>query len=284
MDQPTLTFTCTSEPNPTVPSGSVSNTERSPQQPPLKTVTVRLDDCRHKLGPPRVRRLREGLESAWPVCVLTAGSIPERGLTAAPCAGRRSPSPVTFKCAAEGRMTSTPKLAHALLKKHKHGTRASPRWPLMCATSVVRAPSNLLIHRRIHKGEKRFACALCERKFIQLGNLKVLSVTWVTSKRTRCGIRKRSPTSALIVPCALYRRQNSGYMSEYTQGKSHLPATVVQRRFLAHAPSSAMWLFTREKCLTSVRCVRRGLEPIQTSESIRNPILERSCICVTSAA
>ncbi|XP_031417632.1 zinc finger protein 500-like [Clupea harengus] len=51
VDQSTRLLSCSSEASPTGPSGSVSNTERSPQQPPLKTVTVTLEDCRHKLGP-----------------------------------------------------------------------------------------------------------------------------------------------------------------------------------------------------------------------------------------
>ncbi|KAL2086669.1 hypothetical protein ACEWY4_017728 [Coilia grayii] len=59
VDQGTRVLSRTSETNPAHASGSLSKTQRSPEHPPLRMVSVRLEDCRHKLGPDGVCVVQE---------------------------------------------------------------------------------------------------------------------------------------------------------------------------------------------------------------------------------
>ncbi|KAG5278578.1 hypothetical protein AALO_G00100480 [Alosa alosa] len=208
VDQPTIFLSCVVEPNLTQSSSFGRNRARSPQQCPVKTLLVSIEDCRHKLGPDGVFKLLDR-KDAEEADVFDEGSNHKHknedlfsGMEDSFLVKHKEERMNGLYCCSQcSRRFSKPILLNLHLKMHgisqeqaQKKKKMSSNTPPRCGTcgKVFSSRAYLKVHQRVHTNEKPYACVVCDRTFATSSNLYTHQRTRHKGQSSTCGECGRS--------------------------------------------------------------------------------------------
>ncbi|XP_041959159.1 zinc finger protein 271-like isoform X1 [Alosa sapidissima] len=192
VDQPTIFLSCVVEPNLTQSSSFGRNRARSPQQCPVKTLLVSIEDCRHKLGPDGVFKLldRKDAEEEEEADVFDEGSNHKHknedlfsGMEDSFLVKHKEERMNGLYCCSQcSRRFSKPILLNLHLKMH--------------GISQVKysGDSGRPSHSKEKTTERLYSCNLCSKTFSQSNHLKLHQRTHRSHVESQQHIKDRQQT------------------------------------------------------------------------------------------